>query len=250
VPRFVIGKGSNLLVSDAGYRGVVLDLSEAFSTIQSNGQEVTAGAGVQLWDLLLYCTERGLSGMESLSGIPGSVGGCIRLNAGAYGAEIKDCLTQVAFLDPQGGLVLRGRQEIRMEYRSTDLPADAVVVQAQFHLREGSPAEMKAVQQEFLNKRKSKQPLSLSSAGSVFKRPPGDFAGRLIDEAGLKGLRFGDAMVSGKHANFIVNCQAASASDVMRLIDEIQKRVSARFGIQLEPEIHFLGFGKNKTTIK
>ena len=246
IPRFVLGRGSNLLVADAGFRGVVMDLSTAFNAIASSGLTVTAGAGVQLWDLLLYCTERGLSGMESLAGIPGSVGGGIRLNAGAHGSEIKDCLSNAAFLDSAGSLVIRARNEIRMEYRSTDLPGDAVIVQAQFQMSEGNPAVMDAAQKAILAQRKEKQPLSLPSAGSVFKRPPGDYAGRLIEEAGLKGLRIGDAMVSGKHANFIVNCQSASASDVLRLIREVQERVLARFGVMLEPEIHFLGFEKTK----
>jgi UDP-N-acetylmuramate dehydrogenase len=244
VPRFTIGRGTNLLVSDAGFRGVVIDLSDAFNMIASRDLTVTAGAGVQLWDLLLYCTERGLSGMEPLAGIPGGVGGGIRLNAGAFDGEIKDRLDSVEFVDAGGGLVTRSAKDIRMEYRRSDLPRDAVIVQARFRMKEGNPTEMDAAQKAVLAKRKERQPLSLPSAGSVFKRPPGDFAGRLIEEAGLKGLRVGDAMVSGKHANFIVNCQSASASDVMRLIGEIQERVSARFGVRLEPEIHFLGFDK------
>jgi len=244
IPRFVIGRGTNLLVADAGFRGVVVDLSKSFNGVAASGLTVTAGAGVQLWDLLLTCTERGLSGMESLAGIPGSVGGGIRLNAGAHGAEVKDCLMNVAFVDPAGSLLIRARNEIRMEYRNTDLPEGGVIVQAQFQMKEGSPSAIEAAQKAILARRKANQPLSLPSAGSVFKRPPGDYAGRLIEEAGLKNLRIGDAMVSGKHANFIVNCQSASALDVVRLIEEIQERVSARFGVMLEPEIHFLGFEK------
>ena len=246
IPRFVIGRGTNLLVADAGFRGVVVDLSKSFNAIAASGLAVTAGAGVQLWDLLLTCTERGLSGMESLAGIPGSVGGGIRLNAGAYGTELKDSLMNVAFVDSTGSLLTRARNEIRMDYRTADLPDGAVIVQAQFQMREGNPREIDASQKAILARRKESQPLSLPSAGSVFRRPPGDYAGRLIEEAGLKNLRIGDAMVSGKHANFIVNCQSASASDVIRLIREIQERVSARFGVMLEPEIHFLGFEKMK----
>jgi UDP-N-acetylmuramate dehydrogenase len=246
IPRFVIGSGTNLLVADSGFRGVVVDLSKTFNAIAASGLTVTAGAGVQLWDLLLMCMERSLSGMESLAGIPGSVGGGIRLNAGAYGCEIKDRLMNVTFVDSSGELVMRARNEIRMDYRATDLPAGAVIVQAQFQMKEGSSQAIDAEQKAILAQRKAKQPLSLPSAGSVFKRPPGDFAGRLIEEAGLKNFRIGDAMVSGKHANFIVNCQSASASDVTGLIREIQERVSARFGVTLEPEIHFLGFEKTR----
>jgi len=242
VPRFVIGLGTNLLAADAGFRGVVIDLSESSRTLQTEGHTVTAGAGIPLWDMLTYCAERGLSGLESLAGIPGSVGGGIRLNAGAFGGEIKDCLLSVTLADPDGSLTVHPRKDLRMEYRHTDLPDGAVVVQAQFAFREGDPSRMKAEHEAILRQRREKQPLSLPSAGSVFKRPPGEYAGRLIEESGLKGLRIGDAMVSGKHANFIVNIGAASASDVMRLIGEIQIRVSDRFGIRLEPEIHFLGF--------
>lgn len=246
IPRFVIGRGTNLLVADAGFRGVVVDLSKTFNAIAASGLTLTAGAGVQLWDLLLMCMERGLSGMESLAGIPGSVGGGIRLNAGAHGCEIKDRLMNATFVDSSGELVMRARNEIRMDYRTTDLPGGAVIVQAQFQMKDGSSSAIDAEQKAILAQRKAKQPLSLPSAGSVFKRPPGDYAGRLIEEAGLKNFRIGDAMVSGKHANFIVNCQSASASDVMRLIREIQERVAARFGVMLEPEINFLGFEKNK----
>ena len=242
IPRFVIGNGTNLLVSDEGFRGLVIDLSMAFKDIRSSGLTVTAGAAVTLWDLIGYLTERGLSGMEQLAGIPGQIGGGIVLNAGAFGVEIGQFLTSVAFVDPSGRMLIRQRKEIKMDYRKTDLPPEGVVVQAQFHLNEGNPVEMEAVQRNILAKRREKQPLSLPSAGSVFKRPPGDFAGRLIEEAGLKGLRIGDALVSKKHANFIVNCQSARAADVMRLIEEIRKQVLARFDVELETEIHFLGF--------
>jgi UDP-N-acetylmuramate dehydrogenase len=243
IPRFVIGNGTNLLAADAGFRGAVLDLSEAFREIRVTGKTATADAGVTLWDLLKTLGSRGLAGLESLAGIPGQVGGALRLNAGAYGAEIGDCLASVAVLDGGGEMALFERKALRMEYRQTDFPEDSVIVQARFELREGDASAIEASHQAALAKRREKQPLSLPSAGSVFKRPPGDFAGRLIEEAGLKGLRIGDAMVSKKHANFIVNCQSASASDVRRLIEEVQNRVRERFGTDLEPEIHFLGFG-------
>ena len=246
IPRFVIGNGSNLLVSDAGFRGLVIDLSEAFSDVRITGTTATVDAGVTLWDFLRSLAGSGLAGLESLAGIPGQIGGGLRLNAGAFGTEIGDCLTSVAILDGRGELALTDRDSIRMEYRATDFPADAVIVQARFEFREGNPADLEATHQSVLAKRRDKQPLSLPSAGSVFKSPPGDFAGRLIEEAGLKGLRIGDAMVSKKHANFIVNCQAASASDVRRLIDEVRRKVSERFAVELEPEIHFMGF-ENET---
>jgi UDP-N-acetylmuramate dehydrogenase len=246
VPRFVIGRGTNLLVADAGFRGVVIDLSESFSGLSGEGPEVTAGAGALLWDLLGYCAERGLSGMESLAGIPGSVGGGVRLNAGAYGREIRDVLIDAATAEPDGTLTVRTRDELGMEYRRTALPADSVVVSARFSLEPGDPARMRSEMEAVLAKRRDRQPLSMPSAGSVFKRPPGDYAGRLIEESGLKGLRIGDAMVSGKHANFIVNLGSAGAADVKALVDEITIRVRDRFGVTLEPEIHFLGFDGNE----
>jgi UDP-N-acetylmuramate dehydrogenase len=246
IPRFVIGRGTNLLVADAGFRGVVIDLSEFFSGISGDGPEVTAGAGALLWDLLAYCTERGLSGMEPLAGIPGSVGGGVRLNAGAFGREIRDNLVDVTTAEPDGTLSVRPRDTLGMEYRRTALPPESVVVSARFAFEPGDPQRMKAAQEAILVRRRDKQPLSMPSAGSVFKRPSNDFAGRLIEESGLKGLRIGDAMVSGKHANFIVNIASASASDVKNLIDEVRAGVAVRFGVTLEPEIHFLGFGESE----
>ena len=242
--RFTIGNGTNLLVSDKGYRGIIVDLSKTFGHIHYKESTVTVGAGVSLKKYLRYCTERGLSGLESLVGIPGQVGGAIRLNAGAWGGEIGDHLWTVRILDRFGMLERRQREEINIGYRYTDIPPDAIIVEAQFRLAEGNPKEMEAIQNTHLKKRKAQQPLSLPSAGSVFKRPVGHFPGRLIEDAGCKGLRIGDAMVSKKHANFIVNCHLASAEDVLRLIKEVRERVFKRFGVELEQEIHMLGFSE------
>jgi UDP-N-acetylmuramate dehydrogenase len=242
IDRFVIGNGSNLLVADSGFRGVVIDLSKTFTQLTSKHNLVNAGAGVGWNQLLRYCLERGLSGFEPLSGIPGQIGGCIRLNAGAFGVEIGDRLQSIRLLDGMGTLERLQRNEFTMEYRYTDLPADGILVEAQFAFSEGNPMEMEMLQNNYLRQRRLKQPLSLPSAGSVFKRPPGDYAGRLIEEAGCKGLRIGDAMVSRKHANFIVNCQLASAEDVRRLIGEVWERVLKRFDTELELEIHLVGF--------
>lgn len=242
ISRFVIGNGTNILAHDSGFRGVVIDLSETFYNIQNKGKTVIVGAGVQLKKLIRFCTERGLAGLEALAGIPGRIGGCIIMNAGAWGSEISDCLSSIRFLDRFGALEKRMKQDIGFAYRSTDLPTDGVIVEAEFKLSEGNPKEMESIQENHLRERRDKQPLSLPSAGSVFKRPEGDYAGRLIEEAGCKGLRIGDAMVSKKHANFIVNCHLASAQDVIHLMDEVKKRVSDRFQIELVPEIHLLGF--------
>lgn len=241
---FVIGKGSNLLVNDSGFRGIVIDVSETFNRIDSKGTLVTVGAGVLLWDLLRYCTEFGLAGLEQLAGIPGNVGGAIRLNAGAFGEEIFNTIQSVKFLDDTGTVENRLRDEIAAGYRHTDLPRDVIFVETEMSLRDGNPTEIQAIQNNILKRRRDRQPLTLPSAGSVFKRPEGDYAGRLIEEAGCKGLRIGDAMVSKKHSNFIVNVRMASAKDVLRLIHEVREKVYAQFGVKLEPEIHFLGFDK------
>jgi UDP-N-acetylmuramate dehydrogenase len=245
ITRFIIGNGTNLLVSDNGFHGVVIDLSKTFNYIKCEGKTVTVGAGVNFNDLIKYCTKRGLSGLETLVGIPGQVGGEIFLNAGAFGVEIFDHLLNIRLLDRDGVLERINKDRIKVGYRYTNLPKDGIIVEAQFLLREGNPKEMEAVQQNYLKKRREKQPLSLPSAGSVFKSPPGDFAGRIIEEVGCKGLRIGDAMVSKKHANFIVNCHLARAQDVIRLIQEVKERVLKKFGIHLELEIHLLGFNNS-----
>lgn len=242
IPWFVIGNGTNLLVSDNGFRGLVIDVSQTFRTLYRDGNRVTVGSGVLLSELLSFLLHNALSGFEHLAGIPGQIGGVIRLNAGAFGTEVGDCLTHVSFMDAQGQIHTKSRSEIHMGYRTIDLPSPMVIFEAQFQFTEGKQEEMEAKQNEILSQRGKKQPLSFPSAGSVFKRPPGDFAGRLIEQAGLKGLRKGDAEVSQKHANFIVNLGTATAQDVVALIFEIQQRVEARFGIFLEPELHFLGF--------
>lgn len=242
IPVFVIGNGSNLLCSDEGYRGIVIDLSRTFKHVQCKGHVVTVGAGFLLKDLLQYCLERGLSGFESLVGIPAQIGGALYQNAGAYGGEMCDRLDNVRLLDPFGSLERRNKADLQPGYRKIQLLPGTILVEAQFLLSEGHPKEMEAVQQSFLKQRKEKQPLSLPSAGSIFKRPKEDYAGRLVEEAGCKGMRIGDAIVSKKHANFIVNCHLASAADVIRLIDEVRHRVLQRFGVVLELEIEKVGF--------
>lgn len=242
VPRFTIGNGSNLLVSDQGYRGVVIDLSKTFTEIHSQNTEIQAGAGFLLDSLIQFCMERGLSGLENLFGIPGQVGGAIRLNAGAFGSEIANHLESIQILDRYSTLETLNRKELQTGYRYINLPQEAIIIGAKFVLDDGNPKIMSAIQDKVIKNRRLKQPLSLPSAGSVFKRPPGDYAGRLIEESGCKGLRIGDALVSKKHANFIVNCHLASAQDVLRLIQEVKDRVIQRFGVELELEIHLIGF--------
>ena len=242
VSRFIIGNGTNLLINDQGYRGVVIDLSKTLTEIHGQGNVVHVGAGLPLDSLIQFCTERGLSGLENLIGIPGQVGGAICLNAGAFGSEVTDHLESIQILDKFSTLETLNRKELQTGYRYINIPQEDLIIGAKFILGDGNPKIMAAVQDKVLRKRRLTQPLSLPSAGSVFKRPPGDYAGRLIEESGCKGLRIGDALVSKKHANFIVNCHLASAQDVLRLIEEVKNRVLQRFGVELELEIHIIGF--------
>lgn len=244
VATFVIGNGTNLLVSDEGFRGIVIDLSKTFNQIQCNEYQVITGAGVALANLHRYCKERGLTGLEPLFGIPGQAGGGVRMNAGAYGTEIFDLITHVKYLDESGILTTKASHDIEFGYRYTNIPESAIIVEVGLKLEDGNPKEIETLQQRYMKRRRISQPLSLPSAGSVFKRPPGDYAGRLIEESGCKGLRIGDAMVSRKHANFIVNCRLATADNVLRLVDEVQSRVFESFGVKLEMEVLKVGFDK------
>lgn len=244
IPRFVIGNGSNILVSDNGIRGLVIDLSKGFRQIKIQGSHLTVGAGMTLEEMLNFCADRGLSGNERLAGIPGHIGGCIKLNAGAFGGNISDRIVSVSMIDKYGTLIKKTKNEIEWGYRYTSFEKDHIIVEAEFHLSDGNPKEMQAVQNGYIKRRKQKQPLSLPSAGSVFKRPQGDYAGRLIEDSGCKGLRIGDAMVSRKHANFIVNCGVATARDVLRVIDEVKEKVFQQFGVVLEMEVHLVGFSE------
>jgi len=195
-----------------------------------------------LEDITQMAIQQGLSGMERLSGIPGGIGGAVTLNAGAFDTEIKDILHSITIIDPENGVRILMRNEIEMGYRDTDIAPDAVIIEAKFSMEPGETADLTEIRKEILARRAARQPLLFPSAGSVFKRPPGDYAGRLIEEAGLKGLRIGDAMISEKHANFIINCGAARAEDVCRIIAEVQKTVLKNFNVELKTEIHFLGF--------
>ena len=239
---FIIGNGTNLLVSDSGFRGVVIDISKTFNHLQCNGYQIATGAGVTLTNLHRYCKDRGLAGLEPLFGIPGQVGGGVRMNAGAYGTEIFDLITYVKYLDESGMLMTTPAGDIEFGYRYTSIPNTAIVVEVGIQLEDGNPKEIETHQQKYMKRRRISQPLSLPSAGSMFKRPPGDYAGRLIEESGCKGLRIGDAMVSRKHANFIVNCGLATADNVLRLVEEIQNRVFERFQVKLEMEVLKVGF--------
>jgi len=244
LPYMVIGNGSNLLVSDEGVRGLVIDLSQTFSHLVFKANCVTVGGGVPLGRLVTYCRERGLSGLEWACGIPARVGGALRLNAGAHGRQMSDLITTIRVLDKEGHLERFTRDRIEMNYRQIALPSDSIIVECEMAFEDGNPKEMERMEKAYQKTRRERQPLSLPNAGSTFRNPPGDHAGRLIEGAGCKGLRIGDAMVSKKHANFFINCGNASATDVRRLIDDVRQRVVAQYGVELTLEIHMVGFGQ------
>lgn len=245
LPVTVLGCGSNVLISDKGLPGVTI-LTGGLAKVEVSGCLVKAQAGVS-WDALaLLLCEEGLGGIEKTSGIPGSVGGAVRMNAGAFGQETFDKLVQVEAMDLSGRMSRFLKTELPHGYRSVRGLDGLVVISATFRL-EKAPAEgLLAERARILAARAAKQPLDFPSAGSVFKRPPGDYASRLIDAAGLKGLRIGGAMVSPKHAGFIVNAGGATASDIYALICKVRAEVKARTGVKLEPEQVLLGeFAEN-----
>ena len=239
---FLIGRGSNLLVSDRGYDGVILRLGSAFDEISFSGNEVTAGGGTSLISLAAAAADRGLSGLEFASGIPGSVGGAVFMNAGAYGGEIRQCLKYAEILYFNGSVECNSPEELRLSYRYSDLKIrPGCVMKAVFTLEEDDPGKIRERMEDYRNRRIEKQPLEYPSAGSTFKRPEGYFAGKLISDAGLSGEHVGDAYVSEKHCGFIVNKGNASATEIHELIVLVRSRVKEKTGITLEPEVIMLG---------
>ena len=252
---FILGNGSNLLVSDTGYRGVVLDMSGVNGILQvldsegcSNVQRalrqvrVEAGAGAKLSAVARFALERGASGMECLAGIPGTVGGAAVMNAGAYGGEMKDVLRSVTVLTREGKLETVFASELDLGYRHSLIPEKGyIVLSAEFVLQKGDPEAIRAKMDDLAAQRRAKQPLEFPSAGSTFKRPEGYFAGKLIQDAGLAGYRIGGACVSPKHCGFVVNDQGGTASDIWRVICDVQEKVLAAHGVKLTMEVKLLG---------
>lgn len=240
VPLFVLGKGSNLLVSDNGLKGATLSLE--LNHVIFNGNIVTCGAGLTLQKLCVLAMEKGLSGLEFAFGIPGSVGGAIYMNAGAYGGEMADCVVSAKYIDDAGNIKTVSREDMALGYRTSIFKNSVyIITEATFLLKEGKREEILGKMNGFMGRRKEKQPLEFASAGSTFKRPEGYFAGALIEKNGLKGKRVGDAMVSEKHAGFVVNCGSATSKDVKELIEIIRKTVYENDGVNLEPEVIFVG---------
>jgi UDP-N-acetylmuramate dehydrogenase len=237
VPSRVLGGGANVLIRDDGVNGLVIRLNEpAFREIRCDGDRVTAAGGVDLMKLSLYCSRRGLAGLEFLAGIPGTVGGAIRMNAGGRFGQMSDVVQSVRLMTPEGVLETRAAADIGFSYRRSEI-GPRVVMSADLQLRVDDPKQVMARFHEIWNFKKSTQPLGENSAGCIFKNPTGQSAGKLIDQAGLKGATEGGAAVSVEHANFIITRQGATANDVLRLVDRIKARVRAEFGVELELEI-------------
>ena len=238
----VIGNGSNLLVGDKGIRGLVVEIGSAMNQIMVDKNRITAGAGALLSQVAAKAAAAELGGMEFAAGIPGSVGGAVTMNAGAYGGEMKDILRTVTVLTPEGELKTLDVSEMDLSYRHSCVPEQLyIVLEAEIELGYKPEKEIRAQMEELRNKRIEKQPLEYPSAGSTFKRPEGYFAGKLIMDAGLRGYRVGDAQVSEKHCGFVINRKNASAQEVRQLMQDVQDKVKAQFGVMLEPEVKMLG---------
>jgi UDP-N-acetylmuramate dehydrogenase len=241
IPLFILGRGSNLLVSDKGWPGVMLYLGDNISGWRFAGAEATVLAGTLLIDLIRAAVVQGLAGMELMAGIPGGVGGALRMNAGAFGQEIEQTTTDVKGFRLDGNSFQARREEINFSYRHVPDLEQVVITSGRFRFKKADAGMLKRRMDDILTLRAKKQPLDYPSCGSVFKRPPGYYAGALIEESGLKGQRIGGAMVSTKHAGFILNVDNAKAADVFALIRKIEEEVWQRFGVRLEREVKLIG---------
>jgi len=242
IPYYVLGNGSNLLVSDKGYRGVIIQIYKEMNDIRVEGTIVTAQAGALLSKIGSVALADSLTGFEFAAGIPGTVGGAVVMNAGAYGGEMKDILLSVTVLTPDGAVLTLYNKELELGYRTSIIAKkDYIVLEAKYKLERGEKDVIREKMDELKVKRVTKQPLEMPSAGSTFKRPEGYFAGKLIQDAGLRGFQVGGAQVSEKHCGFVVNTGDATAADVMSLIEQVAEKVKQEFGVQLEPEVKTLG---------
>ncbi len=243
VPYTIVGNGSNLLVSDRGYDGVVIHLFKNMSRMWIQGNFLTAEAGALLVRAASLACREGLSGLEFASGIPGTVGGALVMNAGAYGGEMKDVVCCAKVLTAEGWIREYTGEEMDFGYRRSRIAKDGgIVLEAEVRLLPGDPEKIRDRMDELKEQRVKKQPLEYASAGSTFKRPEGYFAGKLIEDAGLRGFRIGDAQVSEKHCGFVINRGNATAAEIMELIQAVQEKVYEHSGIRLQPEVKFLGW--------
>ena len=249
IAYFVIGNGSNLLVSDDGYRGVIIQLYDKFNEIKyaNNGQKVIvkAQAGVMLGRLGNELMKKSITGFEFATGIPGTIGGAVMMNAGAYDGEIKNVIINACLMDACGNIVKLNNSQLELGYRTSIIAKEKyIVLEAEFELEKGNQEEIKNKLNDFTVRRKEKQPLEMPSAGSIFKRPQGYYAGKLISDANLVGYTVGGAQVSKKHAGFVVNIGNATAKDIINLTDYVKNKVKEQFGVELELEVKKLGFDK------
>lgn len=242
IPYLIIGNGSNLLVRDGGIRGIVIKIAENFNDFSIEGTTVTAQSGAMLSFMGKAIMRNNLTGFEFAAGIPGTLGGAIAMNAGAYGGEMKDIVKSVRLIDSQGNIVELSNEEMQFAYRKSILSKEEyIVISAVMELKEGNYEEIRDIMKDLTNKRVTKQPLNLPSAGSTFKRPEGYFAAKLIEDCGLKGLTLRGAQVSDKHCGFVVNLGGAQAKDILDLIYVVKSTVYSKFGVMLEEEVKILG---------
>lgn len=241
-PFFILGNGSNLLVGDKGYEGVILQISNRMNDIKIEGTRIVAGAGALMSQIARCAQENGLTGLEFSSGIPGTIGGGVVMNAGAYGGEMQQVVESVTVMNEQGEIMELSHDFMEFGYRTSIIKnRPFIVLEVKFCLQKGNSAEILAQMQDLARRRIEKQPLEYASSGSTFKRPEGNFAGKLIMDAGLRGYSVGGAQVSEKHCGFVINTGNATAADIAEVIKEVQNRVKNMFGVSLETEVIFLG---------
>ena len=238
----IIGNGSNLLVGDGGYRGVLISFGKPFAQVTIEGAQVRSGAGALLSTVAKQVLNASLTGFEFAAGIPGTIGGAVVMNAGAYGGELCQVLREATVLTPEGEVKTLPAEELELGYRTSCVQKNGyIVLEAVLQLQPGNADDIRAVMDALASKRREKQPLEYPSAGSTFKRPEGHFAGRLIQDAGLRGFQVGGAQVSEKHCGFVINKDQATASDVMNLMNQVSDKVYEEFGVRLQPEVKRLG---------
>lgn len=242
IPYFILGNGSNLLVGDGGYRGAVIQIYKNMSAVTVEGTEITVQAGALLSSVAAAAKNAALTGFEFAGGIPGTMGGAVVMNAGAYGGEMKDVLIEVTVMDDEGEIVTLPADKLELGYRTSIIKtAGYIVLEAKLQLKEGNPEVIRETMKDLTIRRTTKQPLEYPSAGSTFKRPEGYFAGKLIMDSGLAGYQVGGAQVSEKHCGFVINAGGATARDVRTLMDNVRDIVYKKYGVTLEPEVKFLG---------
>lgn len=242
IPYFILGNGSNLLVGDGGYRGAVIQIYKNMSAVTVEGTKITVQAGALLSSVAAAAKNAALTGFEFAGGIPGTMGGAVVMNAGAYGGEMKDVLTEVTVMDEEGEIVTLPADKLELGYRTSIIKTTGyIVLEAKLQLKEGNPEVIRETMKDLTIRRTTKQPLEYPSAGSTFKRPEGYFAGKLIMDSGLAGYQVGGAQVSEKHCGFVINAGGATARDVRTLMDNVRDIVYKKYGVTLEPEVKFLG---------